>query len=72
MWTKIFILALSNLKHGKLKLSIDENHHFITGKFPGPTANLKIEDKDKPIRAANTQKVVCAFDELILLIPKLM
>ena len=46
MWTKIFILALSNLKHGKLKLSINENHHFISGKFPGPTANLKIEDKD--------------------------
>ena len=46
MWTKIFILALSNLKHGKLKLSIDGNHHFISGKFPGPNANLKIEDKD--------------------------
>ena len=46
MWTKIFILALSNLKHGKLKLSINENHHFISGKFPGPTANLKIEDKN--------------------------
>ena len=46
MWTKIFILSLSNLKHGKLKLSIDGNHHFISGKFPGPNANLKIEDKD--------------------------
>ena len=46
MWTKIFILSLSNLKHGKLKLSIDGNHHFISGNFPGPNANLKIEDKD--------------------------
>ena len=46
MWTKIFILSLSNLKHGKLKLSIDGNHHFIFGKFPGPNANLKIEDED--------------------------
>ena len=46
IWTKIFISALSNLKHGKLKLSIDGNHHLITGKFPGPNANLKIEDKD--------------------------
>ena len=46
MWTKIFILALSNLKHGKLKLSINGNHHLISGKFPGPNANLKIEDKD--------------------------
>ncbi len=46
MWTKIFILSLSNLKHGKLKLSIDGNHHFISGKFPGPNANLKIEGKD--------------------------
>ena len=44
MWTKIFILTLSNLKNGKLKLSIDGNHHFISGKFPGPNANLKIED----------------------------
>ena len=46
MWTKIFILALNNLKHGKLKLSINGNHHFISGKLPGPNANLKIEDKD--------------------------
>ena len=46
MWTKIFILSLNNLKHGKLKLSIDGNDHFISGKFPGPNANLKIEDKD--------------------------
>ena len=46
MWTKIFILALSKLKYGKLKLSIYGNHHFISGKFPGPNANLKIEDKD--------------------------
>ncbi len=46
MWTKIFILAVSNLKYGKLKLSIDGNHHCISGKFPGPNANLKIEDKD--------------------------
>ena len=45
MWTKIFILALSNLKHGKLKLSINGDHHFISGKFPGPNANLKIENK---------------------------
>ena len=46
MWTKTFILALSNLTHGKLKLSINGNLHFISGKFPGPNANLKIEDKD--------------------------
>ena len=46
MWTKIFLLALSNLKYGKLKLSIDGNHHFISGKLSGPSANLKIENKD--------------------------
>ena len=46
MWTKTFILALSNLTHGKLKLSINGNLHFISGKFSGPNANLKIEDKD--------------------------
>ena len=46
IWTKIFISALSNLKHGKLKLSINGNHHLISGKFPGPKAYLKIEDKD--------------------------
>ncbi len=44
MWTKIFLLALSNLKYGKLKLSIDGNHHFISGKLSGPSANLKIEN----------------------------
>ena len=43
IWTKIFISALSNLKHGKLKLSINGNHHFISGKFPGPNADFKIE-----------------------------
>ena len=32
----------------------------------------KIEDRDKPINAAKTQKVVCAFDALILFIPKLI
>ena len=46
MWTKIFLLALSNLKYGKLKLSIDGNHHLISGKLSGPDANLKIENKD--------------------------
>ena len=34
--------------------------------------SYKIDDKDSPIKAANTQKVVCAFEALILLIPKLM
>ncbi len=46
IWTKIFISALSNLKHGKLKLSINGNHHLISGKFPGPNANLIIEDNN--------------------------
>ena len=46
IWIKIFILALNNLKYGKLKLSIDENHHFISGEFSGPNADLKIENKD--------------------------
>ena len=32
----------------------------------------KIEDRDKPINAAKIQKVVWAFDALILFIPKLM
>ncbi len=45
IWTKIFILALNNLKYGKLKLSINGNHHFISGKLSGPSANLKIENK---------------------------
>ena len=46
IWTKLFILALNNLKYGKLKLSIDENHHLISGKLSGPNADLKIENKD--------------------------
>ncbi len=46
MWTKIFLLALSNLKYGKLKLSIGGNNHFISGKLSGPSANLKIENID--------------------------
>ena len=46
IWIKIFILALNNLKYGKLKLSIDGNHHFISGEFSGPNADLKIENKD--------------------------
>ena len=46
IWIKIFILALSNLKYGKLKLSINGNHHLFSGKSKGPTADLKIEDKD--------------------------
>ncbi len=45
MWTKILILTLNNLKYGKLKLSIDGKNHFISGKLPGPNANLKIENK---------------------------
>ena len=35
-------------------------------------SNYKIEDKESPIKAANTQNVVCAFEALILLIPKLI
>ena len=46
IWTKLFILALNNLKYGKLKLSIDEKHHLITGNLSGPNADLKIENKD--------------------------
>ena len=46
MWTKLFILVLNNLKYGKLKLSIDENHYLISGKLSGPNADLKIENKD--------------------------
>jgi len=46
IWTKLFILALNNLKYGKLKLSIDEKHHLISGKLSGPNADLKIENKD--------------------------
>ncbi len=46
IWTKLFILALDNLKYGKLKLSIDENHYLISGKFSGPNADLKIKNKD--------------------------
>ena len=30
------------------------------------------KDNDRPINAANTQNTVCAFDALILLIPKLI
>ncbi len=46
IWIKIFILALNNLKYGKLKLSIDGNHHFISGKFSGPNADLRIENEN--------------------------
>ena len=46
MWTKIFVLALKNLKYGKLKLSIDGNQHLINGNLSGPNADLKIENKD--------------------------
>ena len=46
IWIKIFILALNNLKYGKLQLSVDENHHFISGEYTGPNADLKIENKD--------------------------
>ena len=46
IWTKLFILALNNLKYGKLKLSIDENHYLISGKLSGPNADLEIENKD--------------------------
>ncbi len=46
IWIKIFILALNNLKYGKLKLSIDGNHHFISGEFSGPNADLRIENED--------------------------
>ena len=34
--------------------------------------NNNIDDNDKPIKAAKTQNVVCALEELILLIPKLI
>jgi len=37
---------LNNLKFGNLKLSIDGNNYFISGKFPGPKADLKIESKN--------------------------
>lgn len=46
MWTKIFLIALSNLKYGNLKLSIDGDFHSISGKFSGPDADLIIENKD--------------------------
>ena len=46
IWTKIFIVALNNLKYGKIKLSIDGNHHLISGKLSGPNADLKIENND--------------------------
>ena len=46
IWTKFFILALNNLKYGKLKLSIEEDHYLISGKLSGPNADLKIENKD--------------------------
>ena len=46
IWTKLFILALNNLKYGKLKLSINTDHHLISGKLPGPNADLIIENKD--------------------------
>ena len=32
----------------------------------------KIDDRDAPINAANIQNTVCALDELILFIPKLI
>ena len=37
-----------------------------------PVYTNKIEDSDNPIKAAKTQKVVCAFEALILFIPKLI
>ena len=46
IWIKIFILSLNNLKYGRLKLSIDGNHHFISGKLSGPNANLNIKNVD--------------------------
>ena len=46
IWTKLFILALNNLKYGKLKLSINIDHHLISGKLPGPNADLIIENED--------------------------
>ena len=45
IWTKLFILALNNLKFGKLKLSINTDHHLISGKLPGPYADLIIENR---------------------------
>ncbi len=45
IWTKLFILALNNLKYGKLKLSINTNHHLISGKLSGPNADLKLKIK---------------------------
>ena len=46
IWTKILILALNNLKYGKLKLSIDGSHHLISGNLSGPNADLKIKNKN--------------------------
>ena len=46
IWTKLFILALNNLKYGKLKLSINEKHYLISGELSGPNADLKIDNKD--------------------------
>ncbi len=46
IWTKIFVLALNNLKYGKLKLSIDGNNYLIFGNLLGPNANLDIENTD--------------------------
>ena len=46
IWIKIFIVALNNLKYGKIKLSINGNHHLISGKLSGPNADLKIENND--------------------------
>ncbi|MFL2821007.1 MAG: class I SAM-dependent methyltransferase [Alphaproteobacteria bacterium] len=46
IWIKLFIFALNNLKYGKLKLSIDEKRHLISGNLPGPNADLKIKNKD--------------------------
>ena len=46
IWIKFFILALNNLKYGKLRLSIDGNYHLFSGNLSGPNADLKIENKD--------------------------
>ena len=34
---------LKDLKYGKLKLSINTDHHLISGELPGPNADLIIE-----------------------------
>ena len=37
-----------------------------------PVYTNNIDERDNPINAAKTQKVVCAFPALILFMPKLM